>query len=92
MIDIMRLLIITLFIFFPLHVFSQHYDIGYPEQYLDIQEFKDKGYLKESIINNLILLGWSPGRNNEIIKLNEILDLYDLKNLSKSSSILFIYN
>ena len=41
MVDIMRLPIITLFIFFPLHIFSQHYDIGYPEQYVDIQEFND---------------------------------------------------
>ena len=35
---------------------------------VDINQFKENGYLEESIINNLILLGWSSGNNNEIIK------------------------
>ena len=54
---------------------------------VDINEFRELGYLKESIINNLILLGWSPGKKNESIEINEIIDLYKLENLSKSSSI-----
>ncbi len=54
---------------------------------VDVNEFKELGYLKESIINNLILLGWSPGKSDEKIEINEILDLFSLDNLSKSSSI-----
>jgi len=54
---------------------------------VDINEFKIKGYLKESIINNLILLGWSPNKNNELIEINEIIDLFELENISKSASI-----
>ena len=58
---------------------------------VDIQEFKEKGYLKKSIINNLILLGWSPKNKKEIVEINEILELFKLENISKSSSI-FSYN
>ena len=54
---------------------------------VDINEFKIKGYLKESIINNLILLGWSPNKNNELIQIDEIINLLELKNISKSASI-----
>ena len=54
---------------------------------VDVLEFKRKGYLRESVINNLILLGWSPKNKNEIINFKEIIDLFDINKLSKSSSI-----
>ena len=53
---------------------------------ININEFREKGYLKESIINNLILLGWSPNQKEELIKINEIINKFDLKKISKSSS------
>ena len=54
---------------------------------VNINEFKDKGYLDKSIINNLILLGWSPNKKNEYIEIKDIVELFNIKNLSKSSSI-----
>ena len=55
---------------------------------VDINEFKEFGYLPESIINNLILLGWSPkNHKNEIIEINENINKFKIKKLSKSSSI-----
>ena len=44
---------------------------------VNILELRKKGYLKNSIINNLILLGWSHNpKGNEIISLNEIINNY----------------
>ena len=54
---------------------------------VDINELKKIGYLKDSIINNLILLGWSTSNNNEIININEIINKFEISKLSKSSSI-----
>ena len=54
---------------------------------VDINNFKNDGYLKESIINNLILLGWSTNKDSEIINLNEIIEMFKIENISKSSSI-----
>ena len=54
---------------------------------VDINEFKNKGYLPEAIINNLILLGWSPNKKNEIIEIEEIIKIFEIKKLSKSPSI-----
>ena len=54
---------------------------------VDLLDFKRNGYLREAIINNLILLGWSPGRKDEIVNIKEIISIFDLNKLSKSSSI-----
>tara|TARA_B100000029_G_C17599528_1_gene965295 strand:- start:2711 stop:4114 length:1404 start_codon:yes stop_codon:yes gene_type:complete len=55
---------------------------------INIIDLKKKGYLPEAIINNLILLGWSPkNQQNEIISLQEIINKFDIKEISKSSSI-----
>ena len=58
---------------------------------VDINEFKKIGYLPHSIVNSLILLGWSPKKNNEIIEIDEIIKVFKIDELSKSSSI-FDYN
>ena len=54
---------------------------------IDINEFRKLGYLPKAIINNLILLGWSPKNENEIIEIDEIIKKFEIKKISKSSSI-----
>lgn len=46
-----------------------------------------KGYLSDAIINYIALLGWSPTSNEEFFTLNELIENFDYKNISKSSSI-----
>ena len=58
---------------------------------VNINEFNTHGYIPKAIINNLILLGWSPKKEKEFIELEEIIDKFDIKSLTKSSSI-FDYN
>ena len=53
---------------------------------INVNEFKKIGYLPKAIINYLILLGWSPKKNNEIIEFDEIIDKFNIKDISKSSS------
>ena len=55
---------------------------------VNILDLKKDGYLKEAIINNLILLGWSNNQEkSETIELEEIIENFEISNLSKSSSI-----
>ena len=54
---------------------------------INIKNLDEIGYLPHAIINNLILLGWSPKKNDEFIEFDEILKLFNIKDLSKSSSI-----
>ncbi|MDO4540070.1 MAG: glutamate--tRNA ligase [Syntrophomonadaceae bacterium] len=52
-----------------------------------VQEFRDDGYLPESLINYLALLGWSPGDDREIMSINEIIEQFSLDKVSKSPAI-----
>ena len=51
----------------------------------DVMEYKDLGYLPEALLNFLVRLGWSYG-DQEIFSLEEMIELFDPKNISKSSS------
>jgi len=50
-------------------------------------DFIKKGYLKEALINYIALLGWSPGNDQEIFTLDELIDAFTIEGLSKSSAI-----
>jgi glutamyl-tRNA synthetase len=47
-----------------------------------VVEYKKEGFLPEALANYLILLGWSPGENREIITLEETIKLFKLEDLS----------
>ncbi len=46
-----------------------------------------QGFVKEAIINFIALLGWSPGDDREFFTLEELVEAFDTKGLSKSPSI-----
>lgn len=59
-----------------------------------IGDFFEQGYLKEAILNFLMLLGWSSPeerihgqKEREIYSLEEFIELFDLKNLNKSNGV-----
>ena len=49
--------------------------------------FLKKGYLREALLNYVLLLGWNPGDGREIFTLEEMVEVFDVKRLSKSSAI-----
>lgn len=51
------------------------------------QDLIDKGYLPEAIVNYISLLGWSPSNNQEIFTLDELIQNFNIKGLSKSPAI-----
>jgi len=44
------------------------------------------GYLPEAVVNYLVLLGWSPTDNQEIFTMEELIEKFDPKRISTSSS------
>lgn len=48
-----------------------------------IEDFRNAGYLRESLINYLLRLGWSH-KNKEIFSLKEAIKLFNIKNIGKS--------
>lgn len=54
---------------------------------ISINDYKKKGFLKESLINYMLRMGWSYG-NNEIITLNEAIEHFTLDKVGKSPSMI----
>ena len=52
-----------------------------------VEEFREQGYLPQSIINYLTLLGWGPGDEREIFTLAETVDLFELEQMSKKAAV-----
>jgi glutamyl-tRNA synthetase len=50
-------------------------------------DFTKKGYLKEAVLNYIALLGWSPGTDQEIFTLEELVQAFSIEGLSKSPAI-----
>jgi len=43
-----------------------------------VGEFRDNGYLPEAIFNYLLLLGWNPGDEREVLTREEMVQLFDI--------------
>jgi nondiscriminating glutamyl-tRNA synthetase len=52
-----------------------------------VKEFRDKGYLPESLVNYLSLLGWSPGAGDEILPLEELARRFSIEGVGHSASV-----
>ena len=44
-----------------------------------VGEFKEQGYLPEALFNYLLLLGWNPGDDREVLTKEEMIQLFDLE-------------
>ena len=52
-----------------------------------ISDYRKMGYLPQALANYLLLLGWSPGGNREIIDIQEAIKLFDIKNINKTAAM-----
>ena len=51
------------------------------------EDFVNKGYVKEAIVNYIALLGWSPKGNQEKMSLAELISEFSLDGIGKSPAI-----
>lgn len=59
-----------------------------------VEDYLEKGYLKEALLNFVALLGWNPGEGSEeeIFSLPELEQLFSLEKVNKSGAIFDIEN
>lgn len=50
-------------------------------------EFKNKGFLPEALLNFIALLGWSSPKGDEILSIEEMIKQFDLDRMTPSSAI-----
>ncbi len=51
-----------------------------------LMAYPEMGYLPEALINQLVLLGWTPGDNKEIVSVEEIIRSFDLCQVHRSNA------
>ncbi|WP_434096260.1 glutamate--tRNA ligase [Streptosporangium roseum] len=49
-----------------------------------LESYREEGYLAEAMVNYLMLLGWGPGDDREIMPWAEMVPLFDLANVNPS--------
>ena len=54
---------------------------------VSLESYKDAGYLPEAMINYLVLLGWAPNDDREIVTMEEMISEFDIVNVNKSGAI-----
>lgn len=52
-----------------------------------IKAYRDEGYLAPAMVNYLALLGWSPGDDETVVSLEEMIKRFDLNVVSKNPAI-----
>jgi len=52
-----------------------------------IEQYREKGYLPEALVNFLALLGWSPGVEEEVIAFEELQRQFSLDRVAKSPAV-----
>jgi glutamyl-tRNA synthetase len=54
---------------------------------VSVDEFREKGYLPEALVNYLALLSWSPGEGQELVPLADMARRFSLSDVGRSASV-----
>lgn len=52
-----------------------------------VEDYKNKGYLKEALLNFVALLGWNFGDDKEFYLLNEMIEKFTLERVNKAGAV-----
>jgi glutamyl-tRNA synthetase len=52
-----------------------------------VEEFRDQGILPQALYNYLVLLGWSPGDDREIMTREEITEAFTVERLNSAAAV-----
>jgi len=54
---------------------------------LPLTDYRDRGFLPDTMINYMAMIGWNPGGEKEIFTKEEIIDLFDITKVQKGGAI-----
>jgi len=52
-----------------------------------VEDYRDKGYLPEALINYVALLGWNPGTEREIFSLSELVREFSVAKIHRAGAV-----
>jgi glutamyl-tRNA synthetase len=52
-----------------------------------VEDYREKGYLKEALLNFVAFLGWNPGDESEFLSLDELINKFSLERVHKAGAV-----
>ncbi|TCK98563.1 glutamyl-tRNA synthetase [Natranaerovirga hydrolytica] len=71
----------------PLITNEEHQKLSKRSGHSSYEDLVEQGFLTETIINFVALLGWSPEGNSEIFTLEELIKAFDYKKINKAPAV-----
>lgn len=75
------------FVHLPLITDEEHHKLSKRSGHSSFEDLIEQGFLPETIINFVALLGWSPEGTEEIFSLQQLIDAFDYKRVNKSPAV-----
>ncbi len=71
----------------PLITDEEHKKLSKRCGHCSFEDLVEQGFLTETIVNFVALLGWSPQEDREIFSLEELVEVFDYHHMSKAPSV-----
>ena len=78
---------VPIYVHCPLITDENHKKLSKRSGHSSYEDLLEKGFITEAIVNYVALLGWSPADNQEIFSLEELVKVFDYRNMSKSPAV-----
>jgi glutamyl/glutaminyl-tRNA synthetase len=77
----------TQFAHLPLIVNADKSKLSKRQGDVAVEDYINKGYLPEALINFIVLLGWNPKTEQELFSIQELVEQFDLAKINKSGAV-----
>jgi glutamyl-tRNA synthetase len=71
----------------PLITDENHKKLSKRSGHSSYEDLIGQGFLSDAVVNFVALLGWSPSDNREIFSLQELVEVFDYRHMSKSPAV-----
>ena len=78
---------VPVYVHCPLITDENHKKLSKRCGHSSFEDLIEQGFLKEAVVNYVALLGWSPQENREIYTLEELVQAFDYRHISKSPAV-----
>lgn len=78
---------VPVYVHCPLITNEEHKKLSKRSGHSSYEDLIEQGYITEAVVNFVALLGWSPSDNREIFSLEELVEAFDYRHMSKSPAV-----
>ena len=78
---------VPVYVHCPLITDEEHKKLSKRSGHSSFEDLLEQGFVSEAIVNYVALLGWCPTDNREIFSLEELVEAFDYRHMSKSPAV-----